>query len=161
MKLWIFSIARYSLTTWWMTSENKLHLNAFSGVPASAAEKIEWLDFGTAVSGCVAQTGERIVDETIQETTDPGTELIRSFGINVYACHPLLSHDKVIGTLSFGSKRRTRFSEDDLSLMKIVADQVAIAMGRIQNEKALRESEDRFRTIAESLPVQISIIRDI
>jgi len=72
---------------------------------------------------------------------------------------PLLNHEKVIGTLSFGARSRNSFSDEDLSMMKVVADQVAIAMGRIRNETALRESEDRFRTIAESVPVQISITR--
>jgi len=137
----------------------KLHLNTSSGIPEESANKIEWLDFGVAICGCVARDGERIVAENIQEIPDPRTELIKSFGVKAYACHPLISREKVIGTLSFGTRSRTTFSGEDLSLMKIVSDQVAFAMGRVKDEDALRESEDRFRTIAETLPVQILINR--
>jgi PAS domain S-box-containing protein len=138
---------------------DKLHLNTFAGISVKSAQKIEWLDFGSAVCGCVARDGIRIVAENITDTPDPRTNLIRTFGIKAYACHPLLSNDKILGTLSFGTNNRVNFSDDDLSLMKVVADQVAIAISRIKNENALHESEDRFRTIAESLPVQIAIIR--
>jgi GAF domain-containing protein len=47
----------------------------------------------------------------------------------------------VLGTLSFGAKTRTRFNEDELSLMKVVADQVAVAMDRIRSQEALAGSE--------------------
>jgi PAS domain S-box-containing protein len=137
----------------------RLHLNAYSGIPPEEALKIEWLDPGVAVCGCVARDGERIIAENIQETPDLRTELVRSFGIKAYASYPLLSPEKVIGTLSFGTTGRIAFNDEELSLIRTVADQVAIAMFRIKNEKDLRDSEDRFRTIAESLPVQISISR--
>ncbi|HLO58991.1 MAG TPA: PAS domain S-box protein [Bacteroidales bacterium] len=138
---------------------DRLHLNAFSGVDQSIASSIEWLQYGSAICGCVAATGNPIVSKSVQQNGDERANLVRSFGIRAYACHPLKSHDRVIGTLSFGTRSRDSFSEDDLSLMRIVTDQVAIAMGRIINEQDLRESEDRFRTIAESLPVLISITR--
>ena len=67
-------------------------------------------------------------------------------------CHPLLSQEKVIGTLSFGTSTRTKFSEDDLSLMKTVADQVAIAMARVRNEESIRRSEELYRSLMELSP---------
>lgn len=116
----------------------RLHLNACAGIPAETARTIEWLDYGVAVCGCAARDGCRIVVENIPETPDVRTELVKSFGIKAYACHPLMQQDRVIGTLSFGTCSRTTFSEDDLAMMKAVADQVAIAMARISTEKALR-----------------------
>lgn len=116
---------------------NKLHLNVYSGISQEESYKIEWLDFGNFICGSVAQDGKRIVSEYVQSGQDPRTSLIREYGVRAYACHPLLSQNKVIGTLSFGTKNRDVFSQEDLSLMKIVADQVAIAMGRMINEKAL------------------------
>ncbi len=122
---------------------NRLHLNAYSGITSEEAEKIEWLDYGVAVCGCVAQQGCRIVSEHIPTTDDPRTELVKSYGIKAYACHPLLgAKGNVIGTLSFGTKTRETFSEDELALMKAVADQVAIAMVRIRHEHALWNSKE-------------------
>jgi PAS domain S-box-containing protein len=123
---------------------DKLHLNACSGVPPEDARKVEWLDYGTAVCGCAARDGCRIVAEDIPNTPDPRTELVKSFGILAYACHPLMVQDRLLGTLSFGTRTRTRFTEEDLSLMKAVADQVAIAMERQQAQAALKELNEEL-----------------
>jgi PAS domain S-box-containing protein len=112
---------------------SRLHLNAWAGIPPEEARKIEWLDFGVAVCGCAARDGCRIVAEHIPITPDMRTELVKSYGIKAYACHPLLgTGGTVIGTLSFGTRSRETFSEEDLSLMKAVADQVATAMERMK-----------------------------
>jgi PAS domain S-box-containing protein len=130
--------------------KKRLHLNAYAGIPDEEARKIEWLDFGVAVCGCAARDGVRIVTENIPETLDPRTDLVRSYGIKAYACHPLLSQGKVIGTLSFGTRSRFYFSDDDLSLMRSVADQVSMAMERIRlYEMASRRAEELDRIVRE------------
>ena len=116
----------------------RLHLNTYAGIPAEEARKIEWLDYGMAVCGCAARDGCRIVAEDIMHTPDPRTELVKSYGIQAYACHPLQAGDRVIGTLSFGTTTRTRFLPDELALMKTVADQVALALERLQQDAKLR-----------------------
>jgi PAS domain S-box-containing protein len=118
----------------------RLHLNACAGIPVETAREIEWLDLGAAVCGCVARDGCRIVAEHIQTTPDPRTDLIRGFGIQAYACHPLLNQSQVIGTLSFGSRTKTAFAEDELRLMKAVADHVAIAMQRVRLLESMERS---------------------
>ena len=123
----------------------RLRLNAYAGIPEEEAQKIAWLDYGVAVCGCAAQDACRIVAEHIPTTPDPRTELVKSYGIKAYACHPLLeSEGKVIGTLSFGTCDRETFSDQDLSLMKAVADQVAVAMIRMRDEEAVRRSRDEL-----------------
>jgi PAS domain S-box-containing protein len=122
----------------------RLRLNTCAGIPEEEARKIEWLDIGVAVCGCVARDGARIVATDIFNTPDVRTELVKSFGIQAYACHPLICQDRVIGTLSFGTRTRTSFSSEDLSLMKTVADQVATAMERMRLIKELRRSRDEL-----------------
>ncbi|MEJ2696184.1 MAG: PAS domain S-box protein [Candidatus Sulfobium sp.] len=113
----------------------RLHLNAWAGIPEGEAKKIEWLDVGSAICGCVAADGRRIVAEHIASTADERTDVVKSYGINAYCCHPLLGPGgKVIGTLSFGTCNRETFSEEDLSLMKAITDQVAVAVVRMRNE---------------------------
>ena len=132
----------------------RLHLNACGGIPEEEARRIEWLDHGVAVCGCAARDACRIVAEHIFTTPDPRTELVKSYGIRAYACHPLLGTDgQVIGTLSFGTRSRETFSEEDLSLMKAVADHVAVAMMRQQIEQnlhAARISAEQAKVVAES-----------
>lgn len=118
-----------------------LHLNACAGIPKEIAQEIESLDYGVAVCGCVARDGCRIVAENIQSSPDIRTELVKSFGIRAYACHPLMDQQKIIGTLSFGTKSKDSFDEDELALMKAVVDQVAISMNRIKTEEVLRSQQ--------------------
>ncbi|MDX9786281.1 MAG: MASE3 domain-containing protein [Desulfobacterales bacterium] len=119
-----------------------LHLNASAGIPEEAAAAIRELQFGVAVCGCVAREGERIIVENIQCSDDPRTELVKSFGVQAYCCHPLLAQGRLIGTLSFGTSTRPQFAPDETTLMKSVADQVAVAMQRLQTEKQLIELND-------------------
>jgi PAS domain S-box-containing protein len=120
----------------------KLRLNAFAGIPEEEAEKIEWLDYGTAVCGCVAREGKAIVAEHIFDTPDVRTEMVKSYGVQAYACHPLIARGRLAGTLSFGTKTRSGFSPEDLALMKTVTDQVAVGMERMRLMEELRLSRD-------------------
>ncbi|MGD0233055.1 MAG: PAS domain S-box protein [Syntrophorhabdales bacterium] len=123
---------------------NCLRLNAYAGIPEETAREIHFLDFGVAVCGCAARDACRIVAENIPTTPDIRTELVRSFGIKAYACHPLFAQGRVIGTLSFGTKSRLTFTDDELSLMKTVADQVATAMERVRLLQAAEERADEL-----------------
>jgi two-component system, chemotaxis family, CheB/CheR fusion protein len=116
----------------------RLHLNACAGIPEEEVGKLEWLDYGVAVCGCAARDASRIVAEDIPNTPDQRTELVKSYGIRAYACHPLMAQGRVLGTLSFGTRNREVFTEAELSLMKTVADHVAIAMERKLAEEDLK-----------------------
>jgi two-component system, chemotaxis family, CheB/CheR fusion protein len=118
----------------------RLHLNAYAGIPEEEARKLEWLDYGTAVCGCVARDGVGIVAENILTTPDPRTDLVKSYGIQAYACNPLMVQGQLIGTLSFGTKSRPHFFLEELALMRTVADQVATAMERMRLIKELQRS---------------------
>jgi two-component system CheB/CheR fusion protein len=119
-------------------SSGRLRLNACAGVSGEEAQKIEWLDPGVAICGCVARDGQRVVAEDIQRSADPRADLVRSYGIQAYCCHPLMAQGQVIGTLSFGTRTRPRFSAEEVALMKTVAAQVAVAMQRVQAQGDLQ-----------------------
>jgi PAS domain S-box-containing protein len=139
----------------------RLHLNAYAGIPESSANEIEWLDYGVTVNGCAARDACRIVAEDIPNTPDPRTNHVKSFGIKAYACHPLFSAGRVNGTLSFGTRSRMTFNEEELSLMKTIADQVAIAMERINLIEALRRSRDELEIRVEQRTAELGKAYDV
>ncbi|MCU0916997.1 MAG: PAS domain S-box protein [Planctomycetes bacterium] len=125
---------------------HRLHLNACGGLPDRTVKALEWLDLGQAICGRVAREGKRIVAEHIQESCDARADLVRSFGIRACACHPIIAQNHVIGTLSFGTRSRPTYSEDDLALMKTVTDQVSTAMERIQVQESLQRAHDELES---------------
>jgi len=123
----------------------ELHLNACAGIPDAEARRIERLGYGVTVCGCVARDEERILAEDILRSSDRRADLVRSYGIQAYCCHPLVAGGRLLGTLSFGTRTRARFSDEDVVLMKTVADQVAVAMEHIQAQRALHEANQRLQ----------------
>ena len=60
-------------------------------------------------------------------------------GIQSACCVPLISHDRLLGTLNLASRSREAFSPDDVDLLGQVATQVAIA---VENALAYRQIAD-------------------
>ncbi len=133
----------------------RLHLNAYSGITEEEAEKIEWLDYGAAVCGLAALEKHRIIAENIFGRSDPRTKLVKSYGIQAYACHPMIIEGRTIGTLSFGTKWRTQFIERELEVMKAVTDQIAIAMNRLLFNQALKEANDNLESQVEERTIAL------
>ena len=123
----------------------RLHLNACAGISDEKRREIEWLDYGTAVCGTVTQTGRRMICEDIANSFDPVTELIKSFGIHAYCCHPLVIEDRFLGTLSFGKRSDSTFLPEEIEMMKSIASLVAVAVNRIKNEKEKINLETQLR----------------
>ncbi|PPD58299.1 PAS domain S-box protein [Dehalogenimonas etheniformans] len=137
----------------------RLRLNAYSGIPEGVAKDITWLEIGSAICGCVARDGCRIISEDIQHNTDIRADLVRSFGVQVYACHPLQQGDETVGTLSFGTRTRPKFTDTELEMMRMVADQVSVAIQRKRAEEALLKSEERFFKSFYASPAGMTIAR--
>lgn len=142
---------------------NRLRLNAHAGIGESQAAQIEWLDLGVAICGCVARDRERIVAERLSCHEDARTMLVKSYGIEAYCCHPLMSQGKLVGTLSFGAKSRPAFTPEEIEVMQAVSHLVAMAMARLRMEQALRDAgrrKDEFlATLAHELRNPLAPIR--
>jgi PAS domain S-box-containing protein len=133
-----------------------LRLNAFAGIPEEKAREISRLDYGVAVCGCVARDRERIVACDIAASDDERVALVRGLGIRAYACHPLLGPEGLfLGTLSFGTRTRDSFTEEELSLMEGVADLVTIAMIRTRGEDAVASTLHRLDAHIENSPLAV------
>jgi PAS domain S-box-containing protein len=135
--------------------QQRLRLSAHAGIPAKTAKQMEWRSLGEGISGDVAQNGCPIVADDIQARHDPRTDLVRSLGVRAFACHPLLSDGRVIGSLCFGSRSKAGFSDDELTLMKTVSDQVTIALQRTRLLESLERRVAERTAVAEQRAKQL------
>ncbi|MEH2348671.1 MAG: PAS domain S-box protein [Nostoc sp.] len=122
-----------------------LRLGSYSGISPELAKEIESLGFGETVCGTVAQERCAIALENMQQSTDPKTELLRSLGITAYYGYPLIAQGRLLGTLSFGSRTRLSFTENQKGMMQAVCDQIAIAMERASLIASLQQQTEQLQ----------------
>jgi signal transduction histidine kinase len=125
--------------------QQRLRLNACAGIAQPEAGKIEWLDHCAALCGCAPRDGCRLVAGSIQETNDPRTAFVKPFGIQAYACHPLMVAGLFLGTLSFGTRTRKEFTGEEVSFMKAVTDLVVTAIERKRAQAALQQTTEEVK----------------
>lgn len=111
-------------------NEDGMKLGFAKGFPDAVVKRCIRLDFGQAVCGTVAKTRQAMHVTDIQRSLDPLAELIRSAGINAYACEPLIAGDRLLGTLSFASRSRRSFDPDDLQFFRTIAKHITLARKR-------------------------------
>jgi len=83
-------------------------------------------------------------------------ELARRVGFRAVHSTPVLARDGfVLGVLSMHFKQPRRASEMEMQIAEVCARQVADAIETASSQQALRESEARFRTMADDAPVMV------
>jgi PAS domain S-box-containing protein len=135
-----------------MQADGTLHLNSWAGIPARAARLISRLQPGEAICGAVAQSKKALHVADIQTSADPRVKLLRHYGLRAYFCSPLLVEGRLLGTLSFGTRNRDHFNDEELSFIRTVVRFVALADDKLRAERELQNSEQRFRQLADSMP---------
>jgi GAF domain-containing protein len=116
--------------------EQGMKLGFMEGFDRKMIQRCLTLDFGQAVCGTVAVTRQPMHVYDIQRTLDPLADLVRSAGINAYACEPLLVGNRLLGTISFASRTRRNFEADDLLFFEKIAKLVALARDRCRKASA-------------------------
>jgi diguanylate cyclase (GGDEF)-like protein/PAS domain S-box-containing protein len=109
---------------------------------------IERIPITQGVSGQVVRSKQPILLEDVHN--DPAF-LGAIEGITSEVCVPLFDQDQIMGVLNVESTHGVKLSESDLRLMISLAEQISIAFGRARLYSEVRESEQRFRQLAENI----------
>lgn len=123
---------------------SRMRLMASAGMPAEFLQAVGCPEPGNQPWDCCHRPGCQRATGCTDRAAEAQGDTLQALDISAYACHPLVYRDRNIGTLAFGTGNRTHFSADDLGLMRAVADLVAAALARQQDQEALRASEARL-----------------
>jgi len=109
--------------------------------------------FGRGLTEYVIRTGEPhyLTGESIYKLAEKGE--IELFGTpsKVWLGAPLRKDSKIIGLVAVQSYTDSSvYTEKDLEILQYVSDRIAVAINHKQYEQNLRDSEERFRFIAEN-----------
>ena len=121
-----------------------------------------WVDFwnqvaaGQGVCGTVLERGERVIVEDVETSPiflgTPALDFQRRAGVRAVQSTPLVSRSgRLLGMFSTHYKVPHRPDDRALRLLDLLARQAGDILARARDEEALRESEARFRTLADNM----------
>jgi PAS domain S-box-containing protein len=79
----------------------------------------------------------------------------REIGIMSYLSMPIRFEDEVVGCINASSLQKNAFSEEELKLLEIVAQQIETAIDNAKQTEILQQSEERYRTLFDQSPVGV------
>ncbi len=126
-----------------------------------ARAALETIQFGEYLCGVVAETRRPLILEDLPLHGLPNADAMCALGATAYAGYPMLAGERLIGTISFATARRSRFEPEELDLIQTVADLLAAAVERDRLSATLRESEARLRDTLDALRASEGRFREI
>ena len=111
---------------------------------------------GSGIAGIAAAerrvcwTGDYLADQGFPH--DEGDAWINAQEIHSMMSAPLLGPDRLIGTITVQSTAANAFDEQDAELLKLLADQAAIALTHARLYAEVEESERRYRHLVDNSP---------
>ena len=136
----------------------ELRLLSHRGFSTEAASFWEWVrPASESTCGLALRTGQRVVVPDVEKCDFmAGSRDLESYlqtGIHAVQTTPLLSRDgQLVGMISTHWREPHQPSDRALRLLDVLARQAADLIERSKAAEALRESEQRFRSMADSSP---------
>jgi signal transduction histidine kinase len=101
---------------------------------------------GRGFAGRIAATGRPVILEDVDHA-DIVNPILRQKGIKALLGVPLIVHGDVIGVLHVGKLTPRRFTDEDVELLQLAADRVAVATDRARVYEAERSARRRLEHV--------------
>ncbi|MBA1261976.1 PAS domain-containing protein [Pseudomonas stutzeri] len=121
------------------------------GALGDHGERMCFADYGDFIYDL--QNDELVVVEDVQHDTRTAAQAaaLRLRHIQSLVCVPLQEQGRLSAALILLQDRPRQWAEEDISFIREVADRAWTADERIRAERALRASEEQFRTLADNM----------
>lgn len=117
-------------------------------------------DFGPALSRDLkARKTVAVQDVDTDPRTSGGAEGFERLGVRAFVRVPIVRAGRLLAFLFLHSHDTRQWTNEEIELAEEVADRLWAALERASAEAEVRESEARFRSVADSAPVLIWVTR--
>jgi PAS domain S-box-containing protein len=124
------------------------------GIQTVAGEH-KFRDYGSFIDDLKIGKITAIDDVGQDDRTSVAAEAFKNLSAVSLVHVPVLEHSRLVAILFVNNAHVRTWSDDDLAFIKEVAERTRTATERLRNEIALRESEAKFRTIADAMPQMV------
>jgi PAS domain S-box-containing protein len=135
--------------------EDHLAVRAAIGMPGPA-ERYAHIPIGKGLVSRVAATRQPIAVEDISDI-EVALSSMKDLGVKSMAAIPLFLSDPVCGVLQVGTFEKRRFTSDDLSLLRLVADRASNAIEHAR----LLEAEQASRREAVAMANRLALLQGV
>ncbi|HMJ65187.1 MAG TPA: ATP-binding protein, partial [Candidatus Binatia bacterium] len=131
---------------------HRLRLQSAVGLTSGQEKIASVLEKGEGYAGVAIRTGRPVVVNSLRDSNDSRAEFFKDLGVEAFAAFPLLVGERLLGCLAFATRTRERWASEEIQFLHTVSRYVAMALDRTRQERTLRENEERFRVMAETVP---------
>ena len=87
-------------------------------------------------------------------------EILESQGIKSILIIPLFYQDFFLGFIGFDDCEKQRvWGDEEINILKTLANNISTTLIRLKNEKAMEESEEKFKLLANNIPAAVYLVK--
>ena len=122
------------------------------GIPLNEMPSPFEVPMDVSLSGQVAHTGEPLVEHNISDRREYAAPILRLLGVQTFACVPIKSDGRVVGTLSLSHHEQIPVEPRVVKAASSLANYLATLFDRLQAREAVSRSEAELSTVYDRVP---------
>ena len=104
---------------------------------------------------------KKVYKNTISEIQEQNLkEILQEQNIKSILIIPLFYQDLFLGFIGFDDCEKERiWGDEEINILKTLANNISTTLIRLKNEKAVEESEEKFKLLANNIPAAVYLVR--